>query len=73
VSALLFWLTGLRAAEVSARMTAPGSGVDLYDAATVTFDQGAIGVISGAATLPDDDKFQSTCASSAARVRSCST
>ncbi len=57
-SALLFWLTNLRAAEVSARTAAPSSGVDLYDAATVTFDQGAIGVISGAATLPDDDKFQ---------------
>ena len=57
-SALLFWLTGLRAAEVSARMTAPHSGVDMYDTATVVFDGGAIGTISGAATLPDDDKFQ---------------
>ena len=57
-SALLFWLTGLRAARVSAIMTAPFSEVDLYDAATVLFEQGAIGTISGAATLPDDDKFQ---------------
>jgi predicted dehydrogenase len=57
-SALLLWLTGLRAAEVSARMTAPGSKVDLYDAATVVFDNASIGVISGAGTLPDDDKFQ---------------
>jgi len=57
-SSLLFWLTDLRAAEVSARMTAPDSGVDMYDAATVVFDGGAIGAISGAATLPDDDKFQ---------------
>lgn len=57
-SALLFWLSDLRAAEVSARMTAPNSGVDLYDAATVAFDGGAIGVVSGAATLPDDDPFQ---------------
>jgi predicted dehydrogenase len=57
-SALLLWLTGLRATEVSARMAAPRSGVDLYDAATVVFDSGAIGAISGAGTLPDDDKFQ---------------
>lgn len=57
-SALLFWLTGVRAAEVTARMTAPHSGVDMYDAATVVFDNGAIGTISGAATLPDNDHFQ---------------
>jgi predicted dehydrogenase len=57
-SALLLWLTGLRAKEVSARMTAPNSGVDMYDAAWVAFENGAIGAISGAATLPDDDPFQ---------------
>jgi predicted dehydrogenase len=57
-SALLFWLTGLRAAEVTARMTSPKSDVDMYDAATVLFQDGSIGAISGAATLPDDDEFQ---------------
>lgn len=57
-SALLLWLTGARAAEVTARMTAPNSGVDMYDAATVVFEGGAIGSISGAATLPDNDPFQ---------------
>jgi predicted dehydrogenase len=57
-SALLFWLTGLRAMEVSARMTSPNSDVDMYNTATVIFDNGAIGSISGAATLPDNDKFQ---------------
>lgn len=57
-SALLLWLTGLRAARVSALMTRPDSRVDMYDAAAVTFEDGAIGTISGAATLPDDDKFQ---------------
>jgi len=57
-SALLLWLTGLRAAEVSARMTSPGSAVDMYDAASVRFENGAIGVVSGAATLPANDKFQ---------------
>jgi predicted dehydrogenase len=57
-SALLFWLTGLRAARVSARTSNAGAPVDLYDAAHVEFDNGAIGVVSGAATLPDDSKFQ---------------
>ena len=57
-SALLFWLTGLRAARVTALMTRPGSRVDMYDAAAVEYASGAIGTISGAATLPDNDKFQ---------------
>ena len=57
-SGLMFWLTGLRAKEVSARMTSPNSTVDMYDAATVAFENGAIGVVSGAATLPPDVKFQ---------------
>jgi predicted dehydrogenase len=57
-SALMFWLTGLRAHTVSAVMSRPGSAVDLYNAAHIGFEGGAIGTISGAATLPDDDKFQ---------------
>jgi len=57
-SALLFWLTGLRAERVTALMTSPGSRVDMYAAAAVTFEGGAIGTISGAATLPDNDAFQ---------------
>lgn len=57
-SALMFWLTGLRAFEVTAQMSSPNSKVDMYNATTVTFDQKAIGTISGAATLPDDDPFQ---------------
>ncbi len=57
-SSLLMWLTGLRAAAVSARVTAPGSPVDMYNAASVTFHNGAIGTVSGAATLPANDKFQ---------------
>jgi predicted dehydrogenase len=54
----MFWLTGLRAKEVTCRMTSPNSGVDMYNTASVVFENGAIGTISGAATLPDDDKFQ---------------
>ena len=57
-SGLMFWLTGLRAREVSARMSSTNSSVDMYDAATVAFENGAIGVVSGAATLPPNVKFQ---------------
>lgn len=49
---LLFWLTGLMPQSVFARMSAPGAAVDLYDAFTVTFGGGAIGTVSGAATVP---------------------
>lgn len=55
---LLFWLTGLRAQEVQARTSAPNAQVDLYNAATVVFDGGALGVVSGAATLPPGSPFQ---------------
>jgi predicted dehydrogenase len=57
-SALMFWLTGLRAQAVTCRMTAPNARADLYNAATVTFTNGALGTVSGAATLPDGSKFQ---------------
>ena len=39
-------------------MAAPNVQVDLYNAATVTFTNGALGTVSGAATLPDGSKFQ---------------
>lgn len=55
---LLFWLTGLRASQVVASSSAPGSDVDLYDCALIDFVGGAHGVLSGAGTLPDGDKFQ---------------
>jgi predicted dehydrogenase len=55
---LLFWLTGLRAAHVSCRMSAPRRDVDEYNAAHVQFTNGATGVVSGAANLVDDDPFQ---------------
>jgi predicted dehydrogenase len=57
-SGMLFWLTGMRAREVTCRMTAPNSAVDLYDAATVVFDNGAIGVISGAGTVTGGQPYQ---------------
>jgi predicted dehydrogenase len=57
-SGLMFWLTGLRAAEVSCRMTAPNSKVDLYDSATVVFENGALGTISGSATVAAGQSYQ---------------
>jgi len=57
-SALFFWLTGMRAATVAGRVSNAGSAVDLFDAAVIRFDNGALGSLSGAATLADGDKYQ---------------
>lgn len=57
-SALLFWLTELRAASVMAKVSNGGAAVDLFDAAVISFDGGAIGSLSGAATLPDGNPYQ---------------
>jgi predicted dehydrogenase len=57
-SALLFWLTGLRAASVAGRVSTAGAAVDLFDAGVIRFDGGALGTLSGAATLADGDKYQ---------------
>jgi len=54
--ALMFWLTGLEAVSVAARLV-PG-GVDLYGAATVEFRGGAIGGCTGAASLPEGCRQQ---------------
>jgi len=51
---LMLWLTGLRPKDVFGRMSKPGSKVDLYDAMILGYSGGAIGTISGAATLPLD-------------------
>ena len=55
-TALLFLLTDLRAREVFCWMSAPLSRVDLHDAMTVRFDNGAIGVVSGSAAVPENQK-----------------
>jgi predicted dehydrogenase len=57
-SGMLFWITGLRAQEVFSLMSAPGAQVDLYDALTVRFTNGAIGTVSGAGTVPTSQGFQ---------------
>ncbi|HWB09713.1 MAG TPA: Gfo/Idh/MocA family oxidoreductase [Pirellulales bacterium] len=57
-SGLMFWLTGLRAATVFSMMTSPGARVDLYDAITARFTNGAIGTLSGSGTVPPDQAYQ---------------
>ncbi|KQX05164.1 hypothetical protein ASC59_13235 [Leifsonia sp. Root1293] len=57
-SALLFWLSELRAASVMAKVSTGGAAVDLFNAAVITFDNGALGSLSGAATVPDGDPYQ---------------
>lgn len=57
-SALLFWLSDLRAASVMAKVSTGGAAVDLFNAAVITFDGGALGALSGAATVPDNDPYQ---------------
>ena len=57
-SALLFFLTGLRAATVAGRVSLGGAAVDLFDAGVITFEGGALGALSGAATLPDGEPYQ---------------
>jgi len=54
--ALMFWLTGLEASSVGARL-APG-GVDLCGAAAVEFRGGGIGALAGAASLPEGGRQQ---------------
>ncbi|HLH73799.1 MAG TPA: Gfo/Idh/MocA family oxidoreductase, partial [Chloroflexota bacterium] len=55
---LLFFLTPLRAQRVFAEMSAPGSRVELYDALSVRFHNGAPGTISGAGSVPSNNRFQ---------------
>lgn len=57
-SALMFWLSGLRAATVAGRTSLGGARVDLFDSAVLTFDGGTLGTLSGAATLPDINPYQ---------------
>lgn len=57
-SALLFWLTGLRAASVAGQVLNAGAPVDLFNAGVIRFDNGSLGSLSGAATLADGDKYQ---------------
>jgi predicted dehydrogenase len=55
---MLFFLTPLRAERVYCEMSAPGAAVELYDAITVRFRDGVIGVISGAGAVPGGNHSQ---------------
>ena len=55
---LMFLLTGLQPQSVFAMMSAPGAQVDLYDAITVRFQNGAIATVSGSGSVPSDQSFQ---------------
>lgn len=57
---LLFFLAGpeLRAGEVFAMMSSPNARVDIYDALSVRFANGAIGSLGGTARVPADRTFQ---------------
>lgn len=55
---LLFFVTPLRAERVYADMSAPGSRVELYDAFSVRYRNGAIGTVSGAGTIPEGSGYQ---------------
>lgn len=55
---LLFYLTPLRARQVFAFMSGPGSEVELHDAISVRYASGAIGTVAGSAGIPGRHKFQ---------------
>jgi len=56
--ALMVWLTDVRAQSVFARMHPVGGEADLHDSLSVLFAGGAIGTVSGTATVPDGRPFQ---------------
>jgi predicted dehydrogenase len=56
---MLLWLTGLQPSEVFAFMSSEGAReVDMHDALTVRFAEGAIGTVSGSAGVPAALPFQ---------------
>lgn len=55
---LLYWLTNLRAASVSAQTWDAPSQIDLHDAARARFTNGATGVFSGTCGVPHGHGFE---------------
>jgi predicted dehydrogenase len=55
---MLFYLTDLRAQSVFALMSNSGARVEINDAITVRFANGAIGTVSGSGAVPDGQKYQ---------------
>ena len=55
---ILFWLTELRCDSVRSMVFEAPSSIDLHDAATVRFDNGATGVFSGSCGVPQGHGFE---------------
>ncbi|WP_204115543.1 Gfo/Idh/MocA family protein [Shimia biformata] len=55
---LLFWLTDLRTAQVQSMTFDAPTFIDLHDAASVRFTNGATGVFSGSCGVPDGHGFE---------------
>jgi len=54
---MMLWLTGARPRCIAALTHRGNAETDLYDAVTIAFEGGAVGNISGAATLPEGTLF----------------
>lgn len=52
IAGLLFYVSGLRIQSVQARMAEFGRAVDMAGAATLSFDNGALGVLGGSGATP---------------------
>ena len=57
LAGLLFFLTGLRAHSVTARMHKHGLAVDLVNAILATFESGALAVMGGTSNMPGGSKI----------------
>jgi predicted dehydrogenase len=55
---LLFYMTGMRAAEVFAFIGTSASGADLFNSICCRFTNGATGVLGGAGTMPPASTYQ---------------
>lgn len=56
--ALLFWISGLRARSARAAARRGATGIDLHDAAILTFANGALGTVSGSCGIPEGRRFE---------------
>lgn len=60
IAGLMFFVTGLRASRIHALMANHGLAVDLVDAMTVAFDNGALGMIGGTGNAGRNHKMSLT-------------
>jgi predicted dehydrogenase len=55
---LMYWITGLKPAEVFAMISNSQTGADLFNSIACRFHQGATGMLGGAATMPPRSAYQ---------------